>query len=57
MGDRIVGLVWAIGAMVLVVSSLAARRLPVGRTVTMALAWAAIFAVAFAIFRLIRGHS
>jgi len=45
-GDQTGGLIWGIGALVLVVSALAARRLPLGQTVKMALAWVAIFLVA-----------
>lgn len=45
-GDQTGGLIWGVGALVLVVSALAARRLPLGQTVKMALAWVAIFVVA-----------
>ena len=36
--------------MVLVVSALASRRLPAGKTAKLAIAWVAIFALGFAIF-------
>ena len=42
--------IWGVGALVLVGSSLAARRLPVGQTIKMALAWVAIFAIMFVLF-------
>jgi len=45
-GDQTVGLIWGIGALVLVGSSLVARRMPIGQTLKMVLAWVAIFAVA-----------
>lgn len=44
------GLVWAAGALTIVGSALLARRLPIGQTVKMALAWIAIFAVMLTIF-------
>lgn len=43
-------LIWGVVMVLLLVSSLAARRLPLGQTVKMALAWVAIFAALFAIF-------
>jgi aspartyl protease family protein len=49
-GDTGVDLIWAIGALALVGSSLAARRLPVMASVKMALAWVAIFAVLYVMF-------
>ncbi len=42
-----VQLVWFAGAFALVGSALAARRLPLGMMAKMALAWVAIFALAF----------
>jgi aspartyl protease family protein len=36
--------------LVLVVSALASRRLPAGRTAKLAMAWVALFALGFAIF-------
>jgi aspartyl protease family protein len=48
-GDSI-SLVWSVGALVLVVSALVARRLPSGTLVRTGLAWVAIFGVAWAIF-------
>ncbi len=44
------GLVWVAGALTIVGSALLARRLPIGQTVKMALAWIAIFAVMLTIF-------
>jgi aspartyl protease family protein len=43
-------LIWGIVCVLLLVSSLAARRLPMGQVAKMALAWVAIFAAMFAIF-------
>ncbi len=45
-----VSFVWGIGALVLVGSSLLARRLPLGQTVRMLLAWLAIFGGVFVLF-------
>jgi aspartyl protease family protein len=42
-----VSIVYAVGALILVVSSLAARRLPVGSLAKMAAAWVAVFALLF----------
>lgn len=50
--DQSLSLVWALGGLVLVGSGLLARRLPVGATVKMSLAWVAIFAVGFGLFAL-----
>ena len=50
-GDNI-QLVTAIGCLVLVASSLAARRLPLKDTAKMALAWVAIFGVGFMLYAL-----
>lgn len=43
-------LIWGIVCILLLVSSLAARRLPLGHMAKMALAWVAIFAALFVIF-------
>lgn len=43
-------LIWGVVCVLLLVSSLAARRLPMGQVAKMALAWVAIFAALFAIF-------
>ena len=43
-------LIWGVVMIVLLVSSLAARRLPLGQVAKMSLAWVAIFAALFAIF-------
>lgn len=43
-------LIWGLGALMLVGSSLVARKLPLGETVRMALIWIAIFAAMFAVF-------
>jgi aspartyl protease family protein len=48
-GEDAPNLVWAVGALVLVVSSLMAYRLPIGQTIKMILAWIGIFALAFLI--------
>ncbi|CAM3238183.1 TIGR02281 family clan AA aspartic protease [Sphingomonas antarctica] len=46
-GDQTAGIVTGIMCLTLAVSSLAARRLPMGKTLKMALAWVAIFAGAY----------
>ena len=43
-------LIWGLVCVLLLVSSLAARRLPMGQVAKMALAWVTIFAALFAIF-------
>lgn len=43
-------LIWGVVMIVLLVSSLAARRLPLGQVAKMSLAWVAIFAALFATF-------
>lgn len=43
-------LIWGVVMAVLLVSSLAARRLPMGQMAKMALAWIAIFAALFVVF-------
>jgi len=50
--DQSINLIYAIGGLVLVGSSLAARRLPMGQTLKMALAWIAIFGGLFVIVAL-----
>lgn len=54
-GDVVVQSLWFIGAFVLVLSSLIARRLPIREGMKMALIWVAIFAVMFAVVSLITG--
>lgn len=49
-GDQTGNLIYGIICILLVGSSLAARRLPLGQTLKMALAWVAIFAAMFAVF-------
>lgn len=51
MSDTAVHLIWFVGAMTLVVSSLVARRLPMADWVKMALAWVAIFGLVFLVIR------
>jgi aspartyl protease family protein len=48
--DQGLNLLYLTMAMVLVGSALVSRRLPIGKTLKMALAWVAIFALIFAIF-------
>ena len=48
--DSGISVIWAIGGLVLVSSSLLARRLPLAETLRMALAWIAIFGAAFILF-------
>ena len=43
-------LIWGVVCALLLISSLAARRLPMGQVAKMALAWVAIFAALFAVF-------
>jgi aspartyl protease family protein len=49
-GDQAGNLIYGLVCLMLVASSLAARRLPLGQTLKMALAWVAIFAAVFAVF-------
>jgi len=51
MNDTAVHLIWFVGAMALVVSSLVARRLPMADWIKMALAWVAIFGLVFLVIR------
>lgn len=48
--DQNMNLIWGIGALVLVGSSLLARRLPLKSTLKMVLGWVAIFAALFVLF-------
>ncbi len=49
-GDHSLALIYALGGLVLVGSALAARQLPLARTVKMALAWIGIFAAVYVLF-------
>lgn len=51
-GDQALNFIYLIGVLVLVVSGFAVRRLPLGRTLKMVLAWALIFAAGFTVFAL-----
>lgn len=51
MSDMTVSLIWSIGALALVISSLLARQLPLKDWVKMALAWIAIFGLVFLVIR------
>lgn len=50
-GDTAVQIIWFIGGLALVVSSLLARRLPIADWIKMGLAWAAIFGLVFLVIR------
>jgi aspartyl protease family protein len=50
---QIISAIWAVGALVLVGSALASRRLPTRQFVTLALIWVAIFAVGALVVRLL----
>lgn len=50
-GDTAVQLIWFVGAFILVLSSLAARRLDLAEGAKMALAWVAIFGLVFLVIR------
>ena len=54
-GDQTVGIVTGVMCLILAASSLAARRLPTGKTLKMALAWVAIFGGAY-VLTLFRGE-
>lgn len=54
MSDQTGMTVFYILLLVLPISALLARRMPVGRTLTIALAWAAIFAIVLGMIMLIR---
>jgi aspartyl protease family protein len=45
-----ISFIWGIGALVLVISSLVAQKLPIGKAIKMLLAWVAIFGVFFILF-------
>jgi aspartyl protease family protein len=51
-GDQALNLVYLVGVLILVGSSLLVRRLPLGQTLKMMLAWVLIFAAMFAVFAL-----
>jgi aspartyl protease family protein len=51
-GDQALNFVYLVGVLVLVASSLAVRRLPIGQTLKMAAAWLLIFAALFAVVAL-----
>ncbi len=50
---QIITAIWAVGALILVGSALASRRLPARRLMTLALAWVAIFVVGALAVRLL----
>ncbi|GGJ39186.1 hypothetical protein [Sphingopyxis bauzanensis] len=50
-GDTAVQMIWFVGALTLVISSLLARRLPMADWLKMGLAWAAIFGLVFLVIR------
>lgn len=50
MNDDAVSLIWALGALVIVASALAARRVPFAKAWRMALLWIAIFGALFLLF-------
>lgn len=51
-GDQAISFIYLLGCLVLVVSALMVRRLPLGQSLKMVLAWALIFGVAFIAFTL-----
>jgi aspartyl protease family protein len=51
-GDQALHFIYLLGVLVLVGSALAVRRIPLGQTVKMLLAWVLIFAAGFVIFAL-----
>src|SRR6218665_1476633 len=51
-GDQALNLVYLAIVLVMVVSAFSVRRLPIGETLKMALAWVLIFAAGFALFAL-----
>jgi aspartyl protease family protein len=55
MQDRSAWILYTVLLLVLPIAALVSRRLPVGRLVSMALAWVAIFAVVIGAIMLIRG--
>lgn len=56
-GETAVQSLWFVGAFVLVLSGLVARRLPLAAWLKMALAWLAIFALLFLIISAWQGVS
>ncbi len=48
--DNGISFIWGIGALVLVISSLVAQKLPFGKAIKMALTWVAIFGAMFVLF-------
>jgi aspartyl protease family protein len=51
-GDQALNLIYLLGCLVLVASGLMVRRLPLGQSLKMVLAWLLIFAAAFLVFTL-----
>ena len=51
-GDQALNFVYLLGCLVLVGSALVVRRLPIGQTLKMLLAWGLIFAAIFAVIAL-----
>ena len=51
-GDQAISFIYLLGCLVLVVSALMVRRLPIGQSLKMVLAWTLIFGVAFIAFTL-----
>jgi hypothetical protein len=49
--NQMIGLLWGVGALALVLSSVAARRMSFGLTLRYGLIWAALFAAGFAVFQ------
>jgi aspartyl protease family protein len=48
--DDSISAIWGVGALVFVISSLVAQRLPIGKVLKMVLAWIAIFGLTFVLF-------
>ena len=48
--DNGISFIWGIGALVLVISSLVAQKLPLGKALKMALTWVGIFGAMFVLF-------
>jgi hypothetical protein len=49
--NQMIGLLWGVGALALILSSVAARRMSFGLTLRYGLIWAALFAAGFAVFQ------